>query len=116
MLQHLFLARDRPVPIKPNLDVKQVIAVGGWYLWWLWHQFTHYGKPPPPARWPIYVLAITNNFQEANMKKQNVQEQRWIKPEPRFVKLNVDAAFQLDEGAGATPVVLRDNNGNFLAA
>lgn len=32
------------------------------------------------------------------------------------MKLNVDVAFFVDEGAGATTDVLRDNSENFLAA
>ena len=32
------------------------------------------------------------------------------------MKLNVDASFHMDEGAGAIAAVLRDSNGNFLAA
>jgi hypothetical protein len=40
---------------------------------------------------------------------------RWIKPNPREVKLNVDASFTHDLHAGALGAVLRDFKGNFLA-
>ena len=43
-------------------------------------------------------------------------ETRWCKPDPRFTKLNVDAAFFADEGSGATAAVLRDDRGKFIAA
>lgn len=33
-----------------------------------------------------------------------------------FVKLNVDAAYFEEEGMGATPAVIRDEKGTFLAA
>ena len=68
ILEHLILADSRPIPIKPNLDVKQVIAVGAWYLWWVRRELTHDGSSPPPSRWPISVLAIANNFHQANLK------------------------------------------------
>ena len=42
--------------------------------------------------------------------------QQWMKPDPRTVKLNVDAAFHVDVGAGATGAVLRDDRGMFVAA
>lgn len=58
ILEHLLLADPKPVPIKPNLDVKQILAVGSWYLWWVRRQFTHDGSPPP----------IANNFHQANAK------------------------------------------------
>ena len=28
ILEHLLLAEDKPVPMKPNLDIKQILAVG----------------------------------------------------------------------------------------
>ncbi|XBI20563.1 hypothetical protein VPH35_061828 [Triticum aestivum] len=43
-------------------------------------------------------------------------ETRWSKSDPRYTKLNVDAAFFADEGLGATSAVLRDDRGNFVAA
>ena len=43
-------------------------------------------------------------------------EKRWTKPELRFVKLNVDAAYHTDEGAGTATAILRDIRGNFIAA
>lgn len=62
------------------------------------------------------VLAISNNFQQANGKKIVIAQDRWQKPDPRFVKLNVDATFYNAEGVGATTSVIRDENGSFLAA
>ena len=62
------------------------------------------------------VLAITNNYQVANDKERTTTEQRWCKPEPRCVKVNVDAAFFIDEGVAATAAIIRDDKGNFLAA
>ena len=62
------------------------------------------------------VLDIANNFHQANQRSQDTHEKRWFKPNPRFVKLNVDASFHLDEGTGATAAVIRDEKGNFLEA
>lgn len=42
--------------------------------------------------------------------------ERWSRPDPRMVKLNVDASFYSDEGAGATAAIIRDHNGKFLEA
>ena len=42
--------------------------------------------------------------------------EKWSLPGPGFIKLNVDASFHVDIGAGATTAVLRDNRGNFIAA
>ena len=40
----------------------------------------------------------------------------WTRPNPRQVKLNVDASFHADVGAGATGVVLCEYQGKFIAA
>jgi ribonuclease HI len=39
-----------------------------------------------------------------------------MKPKEDFVKLNVDASFDLDSGTGSTGAILRDDKGLFLAA
>ena len=97
ILEHILVGPPRQVPAKPNLDVKQIIAVGGWYLWWIRRRYTHNGNPPPAFKWPISVLAISNNFDQANAKRTGSVQERWEKPEPRFVKLNVDAAFYVEK-------------------
>ena len=43
-------------------------------------------------------------------------EHRWKRPDPKFAKVNVDAAFYQDAGAGATAAIIRDEKGQFLAA
>lgn len=41
---------------------------------------------------------------------------KWTKPEPKFVKLNVDATFFEEEGMCATIAVITDERGTFLAS
>jgi ribonuclease HI len=41
---------------------------------------------------------------------------RWVKPEVRKIKVNVDGSFQCDMHAGAAGAVARDHDGRFLAA
>jgi hypothetical protein len=42
--------------------------------------------------------------------------EKWSRPEPRQVKLNVDATFRDDLEAGAIRAVLRNYTGEFIAA
>lgn len=116
VLEHLLLAPDMILPIKPNLQVKQVLMVACWYLWWIRREITHDGNPPPPMRRHTAVLAIAANFHEANLPRSVTNPLRWMKPDIGFVKLNVDAAYFAEEGKGATAAVIRDEKGNFLAA
>ena len=62
------------------------------------------------------VLAIASNFQKAFSKNSTTLEQKWFQPEPNFIKLNVDAAYFEEKGAGATTTILQDDQGKFLAA
>ena len=54
----------------------------------------------------MLVLAIANNFHQANEKKMGNNEERWRTRDLRFVKLNVDATFYIDEGVGATTTAI----------
>ena len=62
------------------------------------------------------ILAIAANAATLSDRQQTSREERWCKPEPRQVKLNVDASFHYDSSAGSTGAILRDYQGNFVAA
>jgi hypothetical protein len=40
---------------------------------------------------------------------------KWTRPLCRYVKLNVNAAFEADIQAGATAAVIQDSRGKFIA-
>jgi hypothetical protein len=62
------------------------------------------------------ILSITANAQKAFRPSGGTEGSRWSKPKVRYTKLNVDAAFHEDRQAGAAGAVLRDINGQFIAA
>jgi hypothetical protein len=62
------------------------------------------------------IVAITANYAKASKSEGSNAGRRWTRPEPRNVKLIVDAAFYLDMGAGATGVIIHDFQGQFIAA
>jgi hypothetical protein len=61
------------------------------------------------------ILSIVTNAAKPP-RTTGSNDSRWTKPGPRQVKLNVDASFFEDEKAGGTSDVLRDYQGNFIAA
>ncbi|XBJ06792.1 hypothetical protein VPH35_012406 [Triticum aestivum] len=65
-------------------------------------------------KWPLSVLSISSNHQRALDQTRNTTEAKWCRPNPRFIKLNVDAAYYPDESVGATTSILRDDRGNFI--
>ncbi|EMS66002.1 Leucine-rich repeat-containing protein 40 [Triticum urartu] len=51
---------------------------------------------------------------DGNPLRRNINEAKWSKPDPRFIKLNVDAAFYPDEGVGATAAIIRDDRADII--
>ncbi|CAD6247955.1 unnamed protein product [Miscanthus lutarioriparius] len=49
-------------------------------------------------------------------KKDNAQIMNWKLPPARFVKINVDTTFKAESQQVATGVIIRDENGQVLAA
>jgi ribonuclease HI len=62
------------------------------------------------------ILAIAANSSKETKKKRGSSEVTWVKPAPRNIKVNVDAAFMADCSQGAVGAVARDFQGNFIAA
>jgi ribonuclease HI len=58
---------------------------------------------------------VANSAKVSKPSGQGMLE-RWSRPAPRQVKLNVDASFHADDAAGATGAVIRDYKGQLIAA
>lgn len=115
ILEYLLLESDDPLTLMPSLNCKEVIATGCWYIWWLRRQHTHHDSCPPPFRWPDSILAIVGNYLKS-ARRTETSEHKWTRPEPNFIKLNVDASFHAEDGLGAAAAILRDEKGRFIAA
>jgi ribonuclease HI len=62
------------------------------------------------------ILAIASNSAKEMTLSRPTSEDKWSRPLPRQVKVNVDAAFFEDSRSGAVGAVLRDYQGQFIAA
>jgi isoaspartyl peptidase/L-asparaginase-like protein (Ntn-hydrolase superfamily) len=62
------------------------------------------------------ILAIAANSYKETKKRRESSEATWTKPEPRQIKINIDAAFLADSLQGAVGAIARDYQGNFVAA
>lgn len=116
IFEFIFSLPDQQLAVHKELNFKQAIAVGGWYLWWLRRRVTHNESIPPMCRWPFSVLSVASNYQRVADHTRIRAEPNWCKPAPRFLKLNVDAAYYPDEGVGATAAIIRDEKGKYLGA
>jgi transposase len=61
------------------------------------------------------ILTITANASKSK-GKDDPRSERWTRPEPRVLKLNVNASFHVDDHAGAVGAVVRDYEGRLIAA
>jgi ribonuclease HI len=115
ILEHLLLLQSNSFPGLISVNLKETISVTCWYLWWLRRRRTHDEEVPPTHRCRMSILGITTNAAKAT-KPALGGEAKWKRPEPRHVKLNVDAAFDVDSRSGAVGAILRDYKGDFIAA
>jgi ribonuclease HI len=116
VLEFLLQKEDNNVPDFDALGFKELISVACWYLWWLRRRQTHNESIPPSFQRKISVLTITANAAKSSKLQAGNEEKSWKRPEPRHLKLNVDASFHGDSKECATGAVLRDYQGRFIAA
>jgi ribonuclease HI len=116
VLEYLMNRQDNTMRGFSDVGLKEIISVTSWYLWWIRRQRTRNEPVPPVNKCKMSILAITANAAKAYGQRVNSTSVKWCKPEPRQVKLNVDASFYVDSASGATGAVLRDFHGDFIAA
>jgi ribonuclease HI len=68
---------------------------------------------PAMYKCKLSILTITTNARKP--KRQDLRDERWTRPEPRVLKVNVDASFYVDDCAGLTGAVIRDFEGRLVA-
>jgi hypothetical protein len=97
ILEFLLRAHAKALP-GFDIGVKETIGVACWYLWWIRRQRTHDESVPPLSKCKMSILSIVANAAKVN-SKGGVVRQRWCKPDPRRLKINVDGSFHIDSHA-----------------
>jgi hypothetical protein len=115
ILEHILRQDMDEVPGLNLINLKELVMVACWYMWWLRRRRVRDEEVPPLNRCKMSILAITANATVIT-KKSRVSDVKWEKPKPREVKLNVDASFFQDLHAGVVGAVVRDYKGEFIAA
>lgn len=98
-----------------NLGFAELLLTGGWYLWWERRQLTHGETVQTPSRSGLAITSLTKNYKLA-MKKDAKIKQGWKKPREGYISLNIDAAFDEDNGCGSTGAIIRDGFRGMIAA
>ena len=105
------------MPIHVEIRRSDLIAVAVWYAWWERRKFTHGEKVYDPDQSAQAILALAINYKRAKSPNSGpIVRHGWEKPQDDLVKLNIDAAFDIDSGTDGTGAILRDHHGTFISA
>ena len=115
MLEFLLSMPERELTILGTPNVRELIAISTWYLWWERRKLVHKEKTQDANQISMGIRAITLNYVLAISPKATMKRGGWVQPPRGFVKLNVDASFDHDRLRGTTGAVLRDDKGKFIA-
>jgi hypothetical protein len=99
-----------------QIGLKEVVFVACWYLLWIRRRQTQDELVPTDYHCKMSVLSITANVAKVDLAPSIQGANKWTRPEPRQVKLNVDVAFHADVGARAVGAILQDYQGGFVVA
>jgi hypothetical protein len=116
VLEHIFHLPDSLPSGFTVVQLKELVAVTCWYLWWIRRRRTHGESVPPIYKCKLVILAVAANVAKVPKVPIGSGEIRWSNPEPRVLKLNADASFHVEQRAGAIGAILRDYEGSFVAA
>jgi ribonuclease HI len=116
ILEYLFRSSTNSFPGMQIVKLKETIAVACWYLWWIRRRRTHNEDVPPLSKCKVSILAITANAAKINNSRGTMGLDKWLKPMPRYVKVNVDASFHEQSCSGSAGAIIRDYEGKFVAA
>jgi hypothetical protein len=94
--EYILRQDDKKVPLIPELNMKELVAVACWYIWWERRKIVHEEKVQKPARSAQAIAVLSLNYYRALKKNSGIRRHGWEKPKEGYVKLNVDAAFSRD--------------------
>jgi hypothetical protein len=113
VLEHILRSPNREVPNLDKVTIHELIAVGGWYIWWQRREAVKGERVSPPKNSAFAIRALTANFGASQVKSKE-KEIKWLKPIKGKLKLNTDASYYTD-GSGAAGGVLRNEKGEVMA-
>lgn len=96
--------------------LREIVATAAWYLWYERRKLTHGEDTQTASQISLAGRGLEANFIISCSPKPVRKMACWVKPRYGYVKLNVDAGFDIDTLEGTVGAVLRDHKGQFVAA
>jgi ribonuclease HI len=116
VLEILLRLKHPTSPMLGGLDMKEIIATAAWFIWWRRRELKHKGTAPIPSRLALSIKSMVANSNRAKKNRSGVIRKGWTKPPKGMVKINTDAAVNLAARTASTGCIIRDSQGQFLAA
>ena len=113
VLEVLLRDKTAKAPLLQHVDRNDLVAVAVWYIWWERRKVTHGETVQTPSRTAHAISTLVLNYTRSKKKRMGIDRHGWTKPKENFVKLNVDAGFDVDTGTGSTGSIIRDGRGFF---
>jgi hypothetical protein len=98
-----------------NVGFAELVLTAGWFIWWERRKKVHDEIVQSPGRSALSIIVLSRNYMIGARKPKAKQREGWKTPEEGKLKINVDAAFDENNGKGAIGVIIRDCNGQFVA-
>uniref|UniRef100_A0ACD5UC07 Uncharacterized protein n=1 Tax=Avena sativa TaxID=4498 RepID=A0ACD5UC07_AVESA len=86
------------------------------YIWWERRQFTHGEDLQVTHRSAMSIGVLAQNYWRARKKPMMRSKEAWTRPPEGVIKINVDAAYDINQGRGSLSVIAREQNGKFIFA
>ena len=101
VMETLLRSSDKVVPGVTDLGLKELIVTACWYIWWERRKIIRDESVQKPSRSSQAIMALALNFFRSCKKASGIRRHGWEKPPEGFVKLNIGAAFSVDNFTGA---------------
>jgi hypothetical protein len=95
ILEAILWALPKPLPGYEMITIQNMVAVAAWYIWWMRRRLTH-EQIPPVMHCTHSIKAIAANAARANTSTSSQRRRCWTRPLANLVKVNVDAAFSIE--------------------
>jgi hypothetical protein len=111
VLEHLLGTKLTTPPGLNGLPIHEIIVIAAWFIWWKRREIKSGGIVPLASRTALSIKSMVTNCVKAKKTRGGCVKKGRMKPPSGFVKLNTDAALNLDTRRAMSGCIIRDSTG-----